>query len=263
MDAVTGTSKPAWDGAVLSRDLPDAVRRGELVAYYQPQFDLSADRLVAVEALCRWRHPELGLVPPSAFIELAERLGALATIGRFMLIDACRRAAWWQSRGHRVEVAINASPSELDRAYARAVVAACQEAGLATDVITIEVTESPEIAAIPGAVATLELLQADGVGVSIDDFGVASTSLSGLRELPFTELKIDRSLIQDAGRRATETIEEVVGVARALGARVVAEGVETGEQRERAVALGCHRAQGFLWAAPMTAKAVDRLLEAA
>lgn len=246
--------------AALAGQLRRAFVAGELTAYYQPQFDIATGRVVALEALCRWHHPEHGLLLPGRFIDVAEQYGLIADLGRFMLEESGRHVAEWHHRGAPVGLSLNVSPSELEPAFAATVLARLRELDLPDGAVTVEITESPEILYGDAEVDTLEALIAGGVGVAIDDFGIGYTSLDLVRRLPVTEVKIDRSLVHDGSAPVEALVRECVGIAHDRGAIVVAEGVETEEHFARAKAQGADRAQGFYFSPPLPVESVETLL---
>src|SRR6185503_2501850 len=217
-----------------------------------------ADRRIAgFEALARWQHPERGLVAPSEFIHLAEETGLVVPLGRSVLEEACRQAAAWQlSSGDDLTVSVNLSVKQFSQPdLVEQVDAALRQAGLPARLLKLEVTESMVMENTDAAIALLRRLKALGVHIAIDDFGTGYSSLSYLLRLPADTLKIDRSFVSgtgDAGRNVS-IVRTVVGLAYSLGLDVVAEGVETEEQRALLADLGCPLAQGFLFS-----PAVDR-----
>lgn len=246
-------------GSTLSRDLREAVPRGELTAVYQPQFDLATGTVVSVEALCRWDHPRHGLLRPDAFIEIAEREGLIAELGKAMLELGGRQIQRWRRQGREIELAINASPTEIVDGFAAHVIERVAALGIPRGGLTVEITESPPLTVLPVVLEALHALDASGVDVSIDDFGSGSTSLALLDQLTLSEVKIDRSLIQHESNSTNSQIEACMELAAERGWRVVAEGIETPEHLERARRFGCHRAQGYLLGMPMTADEIDAL----
>jgi len=249
--------------ADLAGQLRHAFTAGELTAYFQPQYDLKTGRVVAVEALCRWRHPRHGLLLPGRFIDVAERYGLIADLGRYMLEESGRQVADWHRRGVSVGVSINVSPSELHPEFAAAVLGRLRDLDLPRGAVTVEVTESPAILYSDDEFATLNALIEGGVGVSIDDFGTGHTSLELVRRLPLTEVKIDKSLVHDASDRVDDLVRGCLEIARSREACVVAEGIETREHFDRAVAWGCERAQGYYFSPPLPVAEVEALLTAA
>ncbi len=246
--------------AELAGQLRRAFTSGELTAYYQPQYDLSSGKVVAVEALCRWLHPDHGVLLPGRFIDVAEQYGLIADVGRFMLEESGRRVADWSRRGVDVSVSINVSPSELRPEFAETVLARLRSFDLPHRAITVEITESPAIIFTDDEVTTLDALIRGGVGVSVDDFGTGHTSLELVRRLPLTEVKIDKSLVHDPSTEVDALVRECLAIARERGACVVAEGIETVEHFTRAVAWGCDRAQGYYFAPPLPVDEVEPLL---
>ncbi len=247
--------------ADLAGELRHAFSAGELTAYFQPQYDLKTGRVVAVEALCRWQHPQDGLLLPGRFIDVAEQYGLIAELGRYMLEQSGRQVADWHRRGVSVGVAINVSPSELTPEFAAAVLGRLRELDLPRGAVTVEIIESPEILYSDEEFSTLNALIDGGVGVSIDDFGTGSTSLDLVRRLPLTEVKIDKSLVQDPSDEVDALVRECIAIAREREACVVAEGIETREHFERAVRWSCDRAQGYFFSPPLPVAEIEPLLE--
>lgn len=242
-------------------DLHGAVGRGEIVPFFQPQVDLSTRHTVAVEVLCRWFHPQFGLVSPIDFIPVAEANGAILEIGKFMLEETCRAAAEWHDLGSPLGVSVNVSPIQLAQPnFFELLLKNLHRLQLPPQTLTIEITESLPIANLPMVIDRLGSLRDLGLGVSIDDFGTGYSSIAQLQSLPATELKIDQTLVQDNSDETKQLVSAVVGVVRARGIRVVAEGVETEAQLERVLEFGCDRAQGFLFSSPLARVGVDSLL---
>ena len=243
----------------LLRDLRLALEREELELYYQPKMDATTGKVTAAEALLRWQHPTRGMVPPAVFIPIAERFGLIRGIGQWVIDDACRQARVWLDKGLKMRVAINLSASQMrqedivariDGALARH----CVDPSL----LTCEITESVAMEDTKATQATFRELGAAGIHLSIDDFGTGYSSLAYLRKLPAEELKIDCSFVMDVEHSADAraVIDAVVKLAHALSLRVVAEGVENERQHAILVQLGVDELQGFLFARPMTARAL-------
>ncbi|MET0812818.1 MAG: EAL domain-containing protein [Microbacterium sp.] len=235
----------------LAADLAAAVGSGELFAVFQPQVSIATGATVGVEALCRWRHPRWGLIPPSDFIPLAEDSGAIDDLGMFMLGESMVAADEWRAAGIVREVSVNVSPRQLaSDAFFERVAEEFTRRSLEAGALTIEITESLPVDA-GSVLPRLRELRALGVGVSLDDYGTGHASIEQLESLPLTEVKLDGELIRDASaRRALEPLSEIVELAHERGIRVVAEGIETLAHLESAVALDCDRAQGYLIGEP-------------
>lgn len=245
----------------LVDELSAALRRGEICAYYQPQIDMLSGRFVAVEALARWRHPQHGLLSPDIFIPAAREHHLLDEIGLFMVDEAWRHARMWREDGLPVQVSVNVSAVQFTSdALVERLIALADRTGLPPRTVTVEITESEEFLDPQHAAEGLRRVREAGIGVSIDDYGVGHSTLERLNALPVTELKIDISMVQDETDEGYASLLEVAEYARERDIRVVAEGVETEDQRRRVELLRCERAQGFLWAHPMEPKAISALL---
>ncbi len=248
------------------RDLRRGFEQGELVLHYQPQVDLATGGILGVEALIRWQHPTAGLLGPDAVIPVAEKSGLIVPIGEWILREACRQARAWRVAGlPAVRMAINVSARQMNPQRLPAVVQALlDEPGLPADQLEIEITEST-LQNEEDCLATLLSLKRLGVTVAIDDFGTGYSCMSSLKTLPIDRLKIDRSFICDIPQDPdSEAITEaIIAMAHRLNRGVIAEGVETVEQREFLRSRGCKEAQGYLYARPLTADALAALLAAA
>jgi diguanylate cyclase (GGDEF)-like protein len=244
----------------LQGDLRHAVERGQLELHYQPKVESRCAAVCAVEALVRWRHPELGLIAPGVFIPLAERFGLVGQIGHWVIDEACRQIRAWKAQGVHLPVAINLSMHQLREAHLVPHIAeALARHGVAPDQLLCEITESVAMEDLKATQRTFEGLARLGVYVSIDDFGTGYSSLSHLRQLPARQLKIDCSFVKDleGSSDARAIVSAIIRLAHELSLRVVAEGVETAGQRDILVSLGCDELQGYFYARPMPP---DRLL---
>jgi len=249
----------------IENSLRRALERGEFTLHYQPLIDLADCRITGVEALLRWRHPELGLVGPTEFVGIAEDNGLIIQIGEWVLAEACAQARVWKDLGLPVCVAINVGSRQCsDAGLVSAVRGALARNSLAPESLTIELTESTLVDSSEPTRQRLMDLDALGVRLAIDDFGTGYSSMSYLRRLPFRVLKIDRSLVQGVpGDHDGESIvEAIVAMARSLDLSVVAEGVETREQVEHLTRHTPISAQGYFFGGPMPPQAMADLLRA-
>ena len=255
----------------LGNGLRRAVEREELVLHYQPELSLGGE-VAAVEALVRWRHPERGLLSPGEFVGLAEETGLIVPIGRWVMGEACRRAREWQERhppapgGRALSVGVNVSARQFfDPDLVASVAEALGESGLAPGSLTLEITESA-LMEEGETTPKLEGLKKLGVRLAIDDFGTGYSSLSRLRRLRVASLKIDRSFVRglspepEGSAEDAEIVSAIVGLGRALGLELVAEGVETAEQLARLRELGCDLVQGFHLHRPVPGEELPALL---
>ncbi len=260
--------QPQMNVDVLSRIKMDhamrqGLQQGRFDVHFQPQIALPGGRLIGAEALARWNDAEFGEVPASMFIALAEETGFIIAIGNWVLERAVRQAAAWQRAGTPVPVSVNVSALQFQQAdFVRLVDAALRAAGLPPALLELELTESILVRDAQEALERLHALAQIGVGLSIDDFGTGYSSLSYLKRFPISRLKIDRSFITglplDDSDRAI--VSATIGLARALGLDVVAEGVETQAQLDCLRALGCAAYQGFLCSPAVPAAQFEQLL---
>ncbi len=245
----------AADRLALLADLRHALRTGEqLELAVQPQVDVATGRLHAVEALVRWHHPQRGVVPPDAFVALAERAGLIAPLTRRVIDLALAARGEWAAAGLDVHVAVNLSASNLlDATFPGDIAALLETHGVEGRTVCLELTETMLLADEQRAATALADLSALGIELSIDDFGTGHSSLTRLRDLPLDELKVDRSFVSamHASTEAGAIVRSTVRLAHELGLRVVAEGVELEEHLDALRDVGCDLAQGYLLARPM------------
>ncbi|HEY0857954.1 MAG TPA: EAL domain-containing protein [Albitalea sp.] len=247
----------------LDADLRRAIERDELRLLYQPIVDLKQQRMVGVEALLRWMHPELGIVAPAEFIALAESSGVIVDIGQWVLHTACRQLRSWTDAGHGgLYVAVNVSARQIRRGLRQQVEAALEASGADPRGLELEITEHSMVEDIDSNVAQLAAVRALGIRVAVDDFGTGLSSLAYLKRLPINKLKIDRTFVKDLpGDEDDAAIAlAVMSMARSLGLNVVAEGVETEAQRDFLARHGCECAQGFLFGPAVDPATVTELL---
>jgi len=255
----------AYPRLTLEADLHMALPRHELRVVYQPQLDLrDGGGVVGVEALIRWRHPELGDVQPVEFLPLAEETGLIGAIDAWVLETACAQAAsWWRASGVAMRVAVNVSARQLQQpCFAASVESALAAAGLPGSMLELEVTEGAAVTEVLGVRTALTSLRALGVRVAIDDFGTGYSMLSRLQDFPLDTLKIDRSFIAEIHSADDDApiVAATIAMARSLGLEVVAEGVEEAAQLGFLRAAGCDLAQGFYLSHPVEEDAVIDLV---
>jgi diguanylate cyclase (GGDEF)-like protein/PAS domain S-box-containing protein len=246
-------------------ELRQALDRDELLLHYQPKLTLESQTIPGVEALVRWLHPEQGLLLPGEFVPLAEQTGLIKPLTSFVLRSALRQVRAWQREGHHLTVAVNVSErSLLDPDFPDEVERLLRAAGVAPARLELEITEGTIMADPIRAAAVLRRLDALGVTLSLDDFGTGYSSLSRLRELPISEIKIDRSFAAriETDERDVAIMRSTIELGHNLGCSVVAEGLETQEALERVASLGCDTGQGFHIARPLDARAITAWLAA-
>ena len=240
----------------LETALRAALDRHEFALYYQPLVDMRGGKIVGVEALLRWQHPQRGMLSPATFMAVAEESGLIEPIGQWVLRTACQRAKAWLDSGYpALKVAVNISARELirPREFARGISRILSSTGLDPRFLELEMTESLLIQNAEENIAVLRKLGDEGVRIAVDDFGKGYSSLSYLRQLPIDALKIDRSFVRDIERDSKDVaiIRAIVAMAHSLGLQVTAEGVETRGQLEALARLGCDEYQGYLFSRPL------------
>ena len=254
----------AREQTLLHGDLRQALALDQLQLHYQPKVDGITGHIHGVEALLRWNHPERGSVSPAVFIPLAERFNLINALGNWVLEEACRQMRAWADEGLRMRVAINLSVHQLrEEDLVERIDRALRLNHLEPSQLLCEITESVAMEDIRSTQRTFDGLARIGVFLSIDDFGTGYSSLSYLRQMPASQLKIDRTFVADleVSRDAKAIVSAVIRLAHELGLRVVAEGVETAGQRDILVGLGCDEMQGFFFARPMPAATLEAWTE--
>jgi diguanylate cyclase (GGDEF)-like protein len=256
----------AVDRLETEMQLRHALEREEFCLHYQPILDVASGRLCGVEALLRWNHPQQGLLPPAKFISLVEETGLIVPIGRWVLQTACRQNMAWQRAGLApVSMAVNVSPRQFsDEFLLRNIDEALAGSGMPPNLLQIEITESMVMFNVQRALQTLEAIQRRGVRLAIDDFGTGYSSMSLLKKFPIDTIKIDRSFVSDLAENTEDKAiaQAIISLGKALGLRIIAEGVETHEQNKFLRDHACDEIQGFLFSKPVTADQIAELLRA-
>ncbi|MGG2396537.1 putative bifunctional diguanylate cyclase/phosphodiesterase [Pseudomonas sp. SH1-B] len=251
----------------LEKDLRDALAQNQLHLVYQPQVDYRDHRVVGVEALLRWQHPQHGFVPPDLFIPLAEQNGTIIAIGEWILDQTCRQLREWHDQGFSdLRMAINLSTVQLHHAeLPRVVNNLMQVYRLPPKSLELEVTETGLMEDISTAAQHLLSLRRSGALIAIDDFGTGYSSLSYLKSLPLDKIKIDKSFVQDLLEDEDDAtiVRAIIQLGKSLGMQVIAEGVETAEQEAYIIAQGCHEGQGYLYSKPLPARDLTLFLKQA
>jgi len=245
--------------SAIETDLRQAIISGEVLPHFQPMVDLRSGRIVAFEALARWRHPDHGFIPPSRFIPIAEDSGLIGDLGMAILRLGCRHACRW---GGDALLAVNISPIQLaDRNLADKLLAVLEEEGLPAHRLEVELTENALVSDIEGARTILAQLKAAGVSISLDDFGAGYSSLRHLSSMPFDRVKIDRDFVQGLGASGDplKIIRAIVGLCTSLGLACTGEGAETFEQVAMLRAAGCSVVQGWYFGEALPADRAAKL----
>ncbi len=243
-------NRRSLDRLKIETGLRQALERGELRVHYQPKVDIGSGEIVGAEALVRWQHPSEGMIPPGAFIPVAEETGLVVQIGEWVLEQACLQALAWQRAGlPLLKIAVNISARQINAGLPRTVAALLGRLGLPPAWLELELTESMLMHGSDEVIDMMDELHASGVSLALDDFGTGYSSLSYLKRFPIDTLKIDRSFVAGIPRDANDCAiaGAIVSMAKQLGHKVIAEGVETREQLAFLSSLGCHEIQGYLF----------------
>ncbi len=255
-------NKQVLERLTLENALRSALPNGELFLVYQPQMEMATGRILGLEALLRWKSPDLGLVPPDRFIRIAEISGLILPIGEWVLKTACWQAKQWHDEwSAAIPMAVNVSAVQFrHESFCERVKTVLTETGLRPEHLELELTESFLLANADQTLSVLQRLKSMGVGLAIDDFGTGYSSLSYLRRFPVSKLKIDRSFIRDLGVNAGDAAiaSAIIGMAKSLGLKVIAEGVENEDQMSFLRARNCDGIQGYYFSRPVSAEEVVR-----
>ncbi len=247
----------------LEAQLRRGIPAGEIEPWFQPVVDAKDGRIVGVEVLARWRHPEQGLLLPAAFVPMAEELGLIGRIDEAVFEAGCRRAAAWVAEDLIEAISFNVSPRDLiDPAFSRKLIGRLAKTDLPATALTVEITETFLLQDLALSRRHIERLNAKGVRIALDDFGTGYSNLRALMHLPIQTVKLDRSLISDIAKdgRVAKLVVSMLHAAQALGVRIVAEGVEEEAQAIILRAAGCDRMQGYWFARPMPADQMEAAL---
>jgi EAL domain-containing protein (putative c-di-GMP-specific phosphodiesterase class I) len=262
-------ARPAMNAVIFERlaletHLRHALERHELLVYYQPRVSIATGAVVSVEALLRWKHPELGMVSPAHFIPVAEESGLILPIGEWVLREACAQNRRWRDAGvPPIRMSVNLSPAQFREPDLMGIVrSALDDAGMVADSLELELTESLLLQKGEATVKTLHTLKDAGVHLSIDDFGTGYSSLNYIKRFPVDALKIDQSFIREmmTSEQDSTLTTSIILMGKGLNLTVVAEGVETRSQLGMLRALGCDQAQGYLFSRPVPAEDAARLI---
>ncbi len=256
--ALTSTATQPASHLPLIAQLPEALSKGEVVLHFQPQVLLATGEVTSVEALIRWRHPEMGMVSPESYIHLAEDTGFIRVLTTFLLKEAAAAVKEWRAAGAHVTVGVNLSMLDLeDPTFGERVTEILATTDTTPADFVLEVTESAVMSDPGVAIATLVHLKSLGFAITIDDFGTGQSSLAYLKELPADELKLDRSLSTQMTSHEETIVASTVHMAHELGMTVVAEGVEDAAIARFLQEIECDKAQGYLFGKPTPKESVD------
>lgn len=245
----------------MEREIGVAIEKQQFYLDFQPQVLLSSGAVCGAEALIRWKHPLYGFISPADFIPVAEESGQILLIGQWVILKACEVAAKWHEMGCGVPVGINVSVSQLmHSSFVDSIVTALRKTGLPHFMLEIEITERVMMEDPVRAAEVMSRLRGIGIGLSIDDFGTGFSSLSYIKTMPITRIKIDKSFVDDSSLATTAIIEAIVALSRRMGVDVIAEGTETREQIDRLIGLGCEKAQGYFFSKPLGEKRIAEYL---
>lgn len=238
----------------LTRDIGQAIEQNQFFLVFQPKVEMSSKRIVGVEALVRWQHPEFGLISPADFIPIAESTRKIVPLGRWVLRQACFEAATWEARGYSLSLSVNVSTVQLEHDDMVAnLQSVLKDSGLSAELLELEITETAMMENVDNIIPVLKEIRCLGVGLAVDDFGVAYSSLNQLTRLPLSVLKIDKSFVDNCHITPQDKVmvRVIIQMARSLGMNIVAEGVEQEQQSQVLLSEGCNVAQGFLYYHPL------------
>ncbi len=254
----------AYDRVILETDLKHAIADDQILVYYQPQVSLKTKKIVSVEALVRWKHPELGILPPKQFLYIAEKTDLINDIGEAVLKEACKQIVKWKQRNLPIEtVAVNIAGNQIHNSnLASTVKRILKQTNCKTEWLELEITEDFIINKTKQAIATLQKLRNLGISLAIDDFGTGYSSLSYLKQLPINKIKIDRSFVSDISNDMEDAalVQAIIAMGKSLNLKLIAEGVEHSSHEIFLSAHGCEYAQGFYYSKPVPAETLEEML---
>lgn len=249
---------------ILLSSLHQALKRDEFVIHYQPKMDTVRNRMIGLEALIRWNHPELGMIIPDRFIPLAEETGLIIPIGEWVIRECCLQISAWKAKGYQpLPVSINVSPMQLKRQnFSEVVQQIIEETGVDSSLFELEVTETAIMQDTGFTTLTLQRFKEMGITICIDDFGTGYSSLSQLKRFPIDTLKIDKSFIVNIEKNTDDQsiVLAIISMAHSLGLKVVAEGVETRSQLSLLCEQGCQEMQGFYFSKPLPSEQIEQMM---
>jgi EAL domain-containing protein (putative c-di-GMP-specific phosphodiesterase class I) len=257
--------KLSLERLTLEACLRQALERDQFFLEYQPKLDLNNGAITGVEALLRWKHPELGIVMPNRFIALAEETGLILGIGRWVIVEACRQNVAWQNEGlPAIRVAVNLSARQFnDDSLLEDIDYALEKSGMDPSLLELEITEGMAMQDINNAIKMLKAMKEKGVRIALDDFGTGYSSLAQIKRFPIDTLKVDRSFIRDLTSNPEDRAitEAIIAMGRTLSLTVVAEGVETKAQENFLREHDCDESQGYFFSRPTSAEKFGKLLK--
>ena len=255
----------AYERVIMETNLRDSLKNQDFVVYYQPQVDGRTDKIIGMEALVRWNHPSLGLLPPDKFIPLAESTGLIVELDRFVMRSAMTQLATWYKQGlNPGRLAMNLAVKQLQQQdFISAFTTIMQETGCKAEWLELEVTESQIMRNPKKAIKILQQISDIGIELAVDDFGTGYSSLAYLKKFPIDKLKIDQSFVKDLpdDKEDAAITKAVIALANSLQLRIIAEGVEKREQKDFIVESGCHNIQGYFYSKPIPAEDMELLLK--
>lgn len=253
----------AYDRVILETDLKRAITNDEILVYYQPQISLETKKIVGVEALVRWKHPDLGILPPKQFLYIAEKTDLINDIGETVLTTACQQMVKWKQQGLPIEtVSVNVAGNQIHHSdLVGRIKTILRQTSCKTDWLELEITEDFILKKTNRAISTLQKLRDLGISLAIDDFGTGYSSLSYLKQLPVNKLKIDRSFVRDISDDMEDAtlVQAIIAMGKSLNLKLIAEGVENGSHEIFLNAHGCEYAQGFYYSKPVPADEIEKM----